>query len=1044
MNCKKYYRLVLSVCMLMLFSLLSPCVYSSEIIDSISVHTEANQDVMAVVKFSVPIQYLRHFPRGESPFTSIYFNVLSSVPASVWRDYESHRTPPSDTIKDITISTRDRATGPKLHVTFYRPAEFTVSMGRDSQTLLIRVKSTTSQKQNEAQTAPVEPVAKANPVAVVAPVVVPTIAKTPAIPAPTAPAVAAVSAKPNAVQASTVASPPVAEPHATSVSATPANVAPVSATPVSDGVIDEIVLHTAPSGEVNAEVKFALPLRYLRHFPRGKSEYTTIYFDTLNTSSTKWTNYESHTSLSSDLVQDITVSTRDKRTGPKMLVRLSRPARFAVSLGKNDRFLFIHIKPVTAPENNGRTVASGISSGAAVAAVPVAALPTIASTPAPPTVAAATASVTPAPAPAPASAAVLAEVTAPVTSVAPSGDVTKPNVVLQKSNLKPIHIQLGGTDGLPRFPDIDQQVPLANIAPSAKPSLADQITKANNEAGVQMEKGGRAVLAGQMILAIESFNNVLNLPPNKYSQDAQLWVGIAKERSGQISRAILEFDTYLKLYPKGTSASWVKERLDRLKLSQPALFANLAKPTTAPIVHNTEFQYSEFGSMSVYYYQGQSQTTTSATAGVVQSQNTISNIDQKSMMANVNVTARSYNNEYDNRLVFQNYYAANFLQGQASTNRLGAAFYELKDRIVDYSVKVGRQSGFGGGVMGRFDGVSAGYGFGSGMRANVVAGRLADFSSDVKPTFTSYSLDFGTRSALGGSVYFTNQTVSGITDRRAVGGNLRYFEPRFNLMSMLDYDTQFKAVNILTVQGTWNGGGVGANDYNFLLDRRRSPILDVRNAVNGTAVPLSTLIQNGYTTSDLVLLADQRTASTNLAQVGMTNHLSEKWIIGTDFSASNTSGLPSSGGPVDPTVGCIATEGCVDATPATGVAWSISERFTGLGMFRPNDVTNFSVSYTKSQQTTGQAFQVSNHIDLDDKWTLDSALSLNFQSISTGSSKSNDIAPSVRASYKVRNNLTADGQLGLDWSHTTTSVVDTSNTANSLREYIALGFTVIF
>ncbi len=76
MNFKKCYRLVLSICSLMLFSTLSPYVYANEIIDDITVHAEANQDVMAVVKFAYPIQYLRHFPQGKSAFTSIYFNIL--------------------------------------------------------------------------------------------------------------------------------------------------------------------------------------------------------------------------------------------------------------------------------------------------------------------------------------------------------------------------------------------------------------------------------------------------------------------------------------------------------------------------------------------------------------------------------------------------------------------------------------------------------------------------------------------------------------------------------------------------------------------------------------------------------------------------------------------------------------------------------------------------------------------------------------------------------------------------------------------------------
>ena len=58
-------------------------------------------------------------------------------------------------------------------------------------------------------------------------------------------------------------------------------------------------------------------------------------------------------------------------------------------------------------------------------------------------------------------------------------------------------------------------------------------------------------------------------------------------------------------------------------------------------------------------------------------------------MTNLNMTARSFNNEYDNRLVFQDFYAANFFRDKQTANRLGAAYYEMKDRIVNYSVKIG-------------------------------------------------------------------------------------------------------------------------------------------------------------------------------------------------------------------------------------------------------------------------------------------------------------------------------------------------------------------
>jgi hypothetical protein len=549
-------------------------------------------------------------------------------------------------------------------------------------------------------------------------------------------------------------------------------------------------------------------------------------------------------------------------------------------------------------------------------------------------------------------------------------------------------------------------------------------------------------LVGENFVAIEAFNNVLKLPPNAYSQDAQLWIGISREKLGQSGKAVLEYQTYMKLYPDGHLAAWVKDRLDKLKVSQPSLFLPPTKPGAAPVLlHNTEFQYSEFGSISMYYYQGFSQTNISPTPGAVQSPQTISNTYQKSLMTNVNMMARSYNNEYDNRLVFQDFFAANFLHGQASKQRLGAAYYEMKDRIVNYSVKIGRQSGLGGGVMGRFDGISAGYGFGTGMRANVVTGQLSDYSIDAKPTFNGISLDFGTKSPMGGSVYFINQNVSGITDRRAVGGNLRYFEQRFNVMGMLDYDVQIKALNMVMLQGTVNGIGNGATDLNFLLDHRRSPILDIRNAALFSTTPIAALIQD-RTKDELIQLAKQRTQTSNMAQIGMTNHLNEKWNIGTDFTISNTSALPRSGG--NTSLPCsdvdnqavIPLEGCVDAQPSSGNAWTISERMTGLGVIQPRDITNFSLSYSKNRLSAYNVFQVSNHVDLREKWTLDTTLLLNMQHDNTGG-KSYDISPTARAAYMLRNNLSVDGQFGIDWNKNSNSASQTSTT--SWREFFSFG-----
>ena len=78
---------------------------AAEIIDDISVTTDANGEIDALIEFSVPVQYVRHFPTRRSDRVSIYFNVIGNVPGDQWLNYETHRTPPDGLVRGLTITT---------------------------------------------------------------------------------------------------------------------------------------------------------------------------------------------------------------------------------------------------------------------------------------------------------------------------------------------------------------------------------------------------------------------------------------------------------------------------------------------------------------------------------------------------------------------------------------------------------------------------------------------------------------------------------------------------------------------------------------------------------------------------------------------------------------------------------------------------------------------------------------------------------------------------------------------------------------------------
>lgn len=841
-------------------------------------------------------------------------------------------------------------------------------------------------------------------------------------------------------------------------------------------IIDDITFKEDAKGELDVTIDFTVPVQYLRHFPRRKSQEMTIYFNIPPSVPRKqWQGYESNRSPISSIVRILQVSTRDTRTGPKIMFQFHRPAEFSVTPGRNSQSILVHIKPgVVGQQKSG--AATGLPLGIQPPELPpvVTAAPVVA--PAPSTDAVATAAEPAAPA--------TAEPAKPQAPVVAKPVPERPPIPAPKrppaAAIPARDAQLGGKDGLPRFPELDPVTPeKPGTQPAEVLSVEEQLKKFNSQASALMAKGRDAMLKGELFAAIDAFNAVLALPANKYSEDAQLWIGIARERSGQQAKARLEFELYLKLYPNGAERAWVTQRLARLPAAVPAQTS--AKPA-AP--RATKMEFNQYGSLSTYYHIGRSWTNTTKTEGGVEVPDNTSKTDLSSLVGVVSMTARAYNNQFDNRLVFQANKSQNLLDSSRSRSRISAAFYDLRNRVHNYSARVGVQSAAGGGVLGRFLGVSAGYGFLQDWRANFSIGQMTDEVLGQKPKFNSVSLDFGVNSPLGGSVYLINQTVAGITDRRATGGDLRYFEQGKTALATLDYDVQFKSVNIFTLQGTLNLDS--GTDYSFMLDHRKSPSLSVMNAVYGavatsaeqfywvdpndpnacliynpfydpvltptlnpclsdnsfayTPATLSILLQSGFSLDELVDLAKKRTAITNQAQFSVSQRVNEKWQTGTDFTVSNTSGMPESGTPIrDPETGEVVTtgiEGYFPATPSSGVTWTLGGRISGTDVIATRDQSTLNLSYTKGPSTQSTLLLLNNRAYLSDIWTLDGTLR-GMRITDTLGGKQMVYSVVAKAGYNVRTSLALEVELGVDWMKITYS---TYNPATIKRGYISSGF----
>jgi len=304
-----------------------------------------------------------------------------------------------------------------------------------------------------------------------------------------------------------------------------------------------------------------------------------------------------------------------------------------------------------------------------------------------------------------------------------------------------------------------------------------------------------------------------------------------------------------------------------------------------------------YGSLSQYYYRGNSRVETTETplVGPTLTQPAFTALDQSALITNIDLTGRFRSGDYDNRVVIRDNYTMNFLENTENVNRLYAAYAEVRNKLHDYSGRLGRQPGNSAGVLGRFDGISMGYSFLPKWRINVVAGEPADFNPiNSDKQFWGTSLDVGTFAEhWNGSAYYIGQTVDGIIDRQAVGTELRYFDPRSSLLSLVDYDVSYGVLNIALLQGTLQVGS--KTSLNLLIDHRKAPVLQTSNAVIGET---DTSIHSQLLTlseDQLRAQAEARTPTADLIMIGATHNFNPTWQLGGDIKRYNISGTPASG-----------------------------------------------------------------------------------------------------------------------------------------------------
>jgi hypothetical protein len=611
----------------------------------------------------------------------------------------------------------------------------------------------------------------------------------------------------------------------------------------------------------------------------------------------------------------------------------------------------------------------------------------------------------PEPAPAPAAAippAPLVTPPAPVAATPPAPLVTPPAPV---AAIPPAVAAPAPTPAAPPTPP-------AVAAPLPPPASTAEVEASAAEL---MAAASAALDSGHNAIAIERLNQLLMLPPNRQSQQAQELVGLARERGGETTKARAEYELYLRLFPDGEGAARVRAHL--AALGSPAAPA-APRPDRAPVRAVT-------GTLSQYYYGGRTKVDTVFNTPTTVDRSSFTATDQSSLVTNLDLTLRSRSESSDSRLVLRDTNSQSFLDTTPSYNRLNAAYYDYRGLQNSITARVGRQTGLSGGLPNRFDGAIAGLGIAQKWRVNAAAGAPVEYPTiDSKRRFWSTNLEYeNLGDAWSGNFFYTDQRVDGVLDRRAVGNETRYFRGGTSLFSLLDYDTSYKEWNITMLQGTWQTEG--RTTLNLLYDRRKAPLLTTTNAIFGQpTTSISTLLQS-LTLEQVRQQALDVTATATQALIGVTTPLSTKWQAGVDARLTNVGPLPA-----------VVINGIpIPAQPATGNIYSYSVQAIGANLYSSRDTNVFSATYLNAPTQNGYQLAYNNLSLIAARWTVEPSLRYYTQK-DTQQVELTRWTPGLRLTYRVRDNVALESEF--NWEKTRT--VGPTSRDDTSRGFFYIGY----
>ncbi len=510
------------------------------------------------------------------------------------------------------------------------------------------------------------------------------------------------------------------------------------------------------------------------------------------------------------------------------------------------------------------------------------------------------------------------------------------------------------------------------------------------ELSAQMNSGRQALLDRRYGDAIDNYTQVLEYPDHEYRGTAREYIGIAHERSGQSASAIAEYQAYLLEFPDAEGADRVETRLVSLLTA-----TSHSTGDPQPIRASQSDGWQLYGGISQYYWRNEEQ--------LVHDGNRL--VSSSGVLALADFTASRRGNRFDILARMNGGYQFNLVEFDAAGDSgwMSYAYVDVADHRTGLRGTIGRQTRRSDGVLGRFDGAAVGYQWKPDIHFSVSAGIPVDSPRYIGNADRFFYAASAQIDELWGkfsvSAYTHQQTVDGLSDRAAVGGEIRYREGPLNLVGLVDYDASYNVLNTALLNGVW----LLKNDWRVNASVRfgAQPYLTTRNALAGqTARSVEELLET-YTKGQIRTLARDRTSQSTTASVGLSIPLSERLDLSLDVTTRQSDATIASGG--------------VAAIPDTGAQMFYNVTLVGSSLLKQGDLTIVTLRHETMRTRDSSTLIIDSRLPFGEALRINPRVTLTQRTAADAGTEQLIVSPSIRVIYRW-NRLMIDLEAGGRWS----------------------------